>query len=263
MEAKLDEIERGGATRPAYLRAWYGAFRDAMGRAATLGAAYREAHGLRGRAVGGARGGANGAGAGGEETSTRCDRCGEATYRKIARKKGRGSFLACPACRMMRNVRAKVRPGACPTCGSALIEKSFGKGPAFWGCVRYGAAERPCTYRESADGKPARARAAGAARWTRSATDKGCPRCGKAKLSIVTPTDPAAGAPFYACDDTACTFTLPLGARRRKAPCPACGALVLERRRKPAPGATEAGPAFWSCARYPDCSYSAPWLTGS
>jgi DNA topoisomerase-1 len=263
MEGKLDEIERGDATRPRYLRAWYDAFREAMGRAATLGAEYRAAHGLTARAFGGGRGSRGGAGdegsATGEETATRCDRCGEANYRKIARKKGRGSFLACPACRMTRNVRAKVRPGGCPTCGSALVEKSFGKGPAFWGCVRYGAAERPCSYRESAEGKPAKARATGGPRWTRSATDKGCPRCGKAKLAIVTPTDPAAGAPFYACDDAACKFTLPLGARRRRAPCPACGAVVLERRRKPAAGAAEPGAPFWSCARYPECSYTAPW----
>jgi ssDNA-binding Zn-finger/Zn-ribbon topoisomerase 1 len=227
-----------------------------MGRAATLGAAYREAHGLRARAFAPRAGGAGGA-AGGEETSTKCDRCGEATYRKIARKKGRGSFLACPACRMMRNVRAKVRAGACPTCGSALIEKSFGKGPAFWGCVRYGAAERPCTYRESADGK---ARPAGAARYTRAATDKGCPRCGKAKLAIVTPiatgADAPGAAPFYACDDAACRFTLPLGARRRKAPCPACGAVVLERRRKPGADGAPGAP-FWACARWPECTHTA------
>jgi DNA topoisomerase-1 len=53
MEAGLDAIERGSATRPAWLRAWYDGFRAAMARAGSLGAAYRAQHGLRARRPGG------------------------------------------------------------------------------------------------------------------------------------------------------------------------------------------------------------------
>ncbi|GLC25187.1 type I DNA topoisomerase [Roseisolibacter agri] len=285
MEAQLDAIEGGAATRPAYLRAWYDAFRAAMARAHQLGAEYRQAHGLRARRPGGGGGAA-------EETTVRCDRCGEATYRKIARKKGKGSFLACPACRMTRDVRAKVRPGACPTCHSALIEKKIGKMTPFWGCVRYGAAERPCTYAErgpaptatatpDAAAVPARAtksavkraaktsttQRAGAKRavaapppaaervpaassrpTARDATDRPCPRCSSATLDVVTPSGEA---PFWACTDRACGFTLLVGARRRAQPCPHCGGVVLERR------SADGASSFWECARHPACDYTA------
>jgi ssDNA-binding Zn-finger/Zn-ribbon topoisomerase 1 len=215
---------------------------------------------------------------------------------------------------MTRNVRAKVRPAACPTCGSALIEKKIGTRPAFWSCVRYGAAERPCTYAERGDaaavptpaatpsGGPtpprtrrskretaagpaaprARASRAGAApararrdavsptaaataapgrgvpvRWTRSATDRTCPRCTRDRLALVSPVDPASGAPFYACEDATCTFTLPLGASRHRLPCPRCGAMVVERRRPPdASGAP--GERYWCCARWPECGHATP-----
>jgi hypothetical protein len=122
MEAALDAIERGAASRPGWLRSWYDAFRGAMGRAGTLGAEYRSTHGLRARAPAGR-------GAGAEDTTVRCDRCGESTYRKIARKGGRGSFLACPACRMTRDVRARTRPGGCPKCGATLVAKKIGASP--------------------------------------------------------------------------------------------------------------------------------------
>ncbi|MBW3654097.1 MAG: nucleotide exchange factor GrpE [Actinobacteria bacterium] len=46
-----------------------------------------------------------------EETTVRCDRFGAATYRKVQRMGGRGSFLACPACRMTRDVRAAEARG--------------------------------------------------------------------------------------------------------------------------------------------------------
>ncbi|HEX5831656.1 MAG TPA: DNA topoisomerase, partial [Gemmatimonadaceae bacterium] len=259
MEGKLDEIERGDATRPAYLRGWYAAFREAMGRAHARGAEYRAEHGLRSSAP---RGGATNA----AETTVRCDRCGEASYRKIPRKKGKGSFLACPACRMTRDVRAKVRPGACPKCGSALIEKKIGKMQPFWGCVRYGAETNPCTYSERGEQKPGRASSARASAaapsaappappWTRQPTDKPCPKCGATTLAILTPTSPAAGVPVYVCEDRGCTFRLPVGAKRRREPCPACGGVVLERRSGDRPGAQ----AVWRCARHPECGYSAAW----
>ncbi len=285
MEAKLDAIEGGEATRPAYLRAWYDDFRAAMRRAHALGAEYRQQHGLRAQAPRG--------GGAAEETTVRCDRCGDATYRKIARKKGKGSFLACPSCRMTRDVRAKVRPGACPVCQSALIEKKTKKRTTFWGCVRYGAAERPCTYADwnaapdattvpatpaaAASGEappratraaskrttgtraaakratPAPATAAAPARATparptaRDATHRPCPRCTRATLDVVTPSGEA---PFWACTDRGCGFTLPVGARRRATACPDCGGVVLERRRTD-------GTSYWECARHPACAYEA------
>jgi predicted RNA-binding Zn-ribbon protein involved in translation (DUF1610 family) len=71
-----------------------------------------------------------------------------------------------------------------------------------------------------------------------------------ATLDVATPVDPSTGAPRYACPDATCGFTLPLGARRRRLPCPECGGVVLERR-------DEATPA-WRCARAPACGYAAP-----
>ena len=237
MEAELDRIEgEAGETRVGYLRRWHAEFRGHMRDALPRASRYRVAHQLAARPRTG--------GGGGEETSVRCDRCGEANYRKIARKKCKGSFLACPACNMLRDVRAKVKPGACPRCGSALIEKRARKGKSkFFGCVRYGAAERPCDYIEGSAGHVAR-----------EATDKPCPKCGKASLEVATPAD---GAAYYACPDRGCRFTLPVGSRRRAAPCPTCGGVVVERRPRPKPGAKAAGAPFWSCARYPECSYAA------
>ncbi len=291
MEAKLDAIEGGEATRPAYLRAWYDQFRAAMTRAHTLGAEYRQAHGLRSSAPRGA--------ASAEDTTVRCDRCGEATYRKIARKTGKGSFLACPACRMTRDVRAKVRPGACPVCKSALIEKKIGKMAPFWGCVRYGAETNPCKYAErgpapagaavgtspvgaatvgavpvDAAPAPARTPKRGATRaakrapkrapatpkpttrapvrpTARDATDRPCPRCAQATLDVVTPSGES---PFWACTDPVCGFTLPVGSKRRATPCPHCGGVMLERRRA---GAAPDASSFWQCARHPACDHEA------
>jgi DNA topoisomerase-1 len=255
MEARLDAIERGEATRPEYLQAWYRGFRAAMGRAQTLGAEYRAAHGLRARA---ARAGGGAA----EETAVACDRCGGANYRKVARKGGKGSFLACPACRMTRDVRAAVKPGACPTCGSALIRKKIGKRDPFWGCVRYGAAERPCAYADWSAAKeggapkreapkrarksaaPTPARAVPARGETRDATARPCPRCGTHTLDVVTPAD---GTPYWACADRGCAFTLPVGARRRAAPCERCGGMMVERAR--------GGGSVWQCARHPACGH--------
>jgi DNA topoisomerase-1 len=266
MEAKLDEIERGDDTRERWLRSWYGAFREAMARAERLGIAYRQRHGLAA-----ARSVSSG-GAGREETKIRCDRCGEANYQKIQRRQAKGSFLACPACRMTRNVKARVRAGACPKCGSALIEKKLPKRAAFWGCVRYGAETNPCSYaegsREECEGtRPApraRERASANGRGeTREPTEKSCPKCGKHKLVVVTPAatrkrgSPAPAA-FYACEDHVCNFSLPVGAKRRREPCPSCGGIVLERRRTPRPDGG-GGEPFWSCARYPACTWSERW----
>jgi len=257
MEAALDRMESGdGLERRPFLASWYGDFRSALQAALPRAAEYREAHGLRRAPRGGAGGaGRDGAGGGarGEETKIRCDRCGEAEYRKLERREGKGSFLACPACGMTRNVRARVKPGACAKCGSALIERKGKKKGAkpFFGCVRYGAAERPCDYIE---GGPAEGRAGG--RYQKEATEKPCPKCGKGKLALLKRgVDGAEGSAdavegFYACERDGCRFTLPLGARRRREPCPRCGGLVLERRRKD-------GGAFWACAKYPDCRYAA------
>ncbi|HEY0972321.1 MAG TPA: DNA topoisomerase, partial [Gemmatimonadales bacterium] len=161
MEGELDRIERSeGETRPGYLKRWYADFRGAMTRALPRAADYRASHGLTGRAA--RRGGGGGSrvegGARGEETGLRCDRCGEADYRKLARRKGRGTFLSCPACRFTRDVRARTKPGGCPKCGSTLVErKGKKKGVKFFGCARWGAAERPCDHVEWIDAKPAAA----------------------------------------------------------------------------------------------------------
>ena len=232
-----------------------------MTRAGTLGAEYRSTHGLRASATAGGARQANG-----EDTSVTCDRCGQANYRKIKRKTGKGTFLACPACRMTRDVRAKVRPGACPTCASALIEKKIGKKAPFWGCVRYGAETAPCSYADWSSGatKPASPDAATPAaavatpRFRREATDKTCPRCSVARLGVFTPIEASGGAPFYACEDRRCRFRLPVGARRRRLPCPQCRGMVLERWVKP--DVSEAPPQpVWRCARHPQCAYEADW----
>ena len=303
MEGELDRIERAaGETRVGFLTRWYADFRAAMQRALPRASAYRVAHSLSAR--GNLRGGTSGGGARGEETSLRCDRCGEADYRKIARKKGKGSFLACPACNMMRDVRARTKPNGCPKCGSTLIERrGRKKGVKFFGCVRYRAADRPCEYVDwnadgSADAKapgaapatlrrkkeggagsgereerttvataslpfaprsplpphstPQRGRSATAApslTFTRSTTDKPCPRCGAPALSVLVPSD--GGVPIYSCADRgSCGFTLPVGSRRRAAPCPRCGGVVLERR-------DDGGRPLWTCARAPGCDYRA------
>ncbi|HET7457680.1 MAG TPA: DNA topoisomerase, partial [Gemmatimonadaceae bacterium] len=310
MEAELDRIEqRAGETRVGYLERWYADFRAAMTRALPRAANYRVTHNLHGSrsAANGGGGGGGGRGARGEETSTTCDRCGEASYRKIERRTGKGSFLACPACGMTRDVRARTKPHGCPKCGSTLIERrGKRKGVKFFGCVRYRAADRPCDYvewgddarpsakaaaapagaandRSTADAAapaapvPARATKAGRAakaaktprapRATRAAarapkeapaasaiartpTEKLCPKCGVERLAILSPADGT--APYYACADRACRFTLTVGARRRAAPCPSCGGVVVERRG----GRTSAG--VWSCARSPGCDYSIP-----
>jgi DNA topoisomerase-1 len=289
MEAELDRIERReGETRPGYLKRWYADFRSAMRDALTRAAAYRAEHGLDGR-----RGGQRAAGGAsrGEETAIRCDRCGEACYRKLSRRTGRGTFLACPECRLTRDVRARTKPDGCPKCGSTLIERrGKRKGVRFFGCVRYGAAERACDYVEWSTPKPgdegARREARGArgakstkgAKGTKStsgtkgatgvkraragaasappaerreATTKRCPRCAAAALDVVTP---AAGAAHYACPAPGCRFTLPVGARRRGTPCPRCGGVVLERR---AAATRATAPAVaWACARA-GCDYEA------
>jgi DNA topoisomerase-1 len=152
MEAELDRIEhRDGETRVGYLRRWHGAFRVAMTDALARAARYRQAHAMTAQPRAGP----------GEETSTRCDRCGEASYVKIARRKGKGTFLACPRCNLTRDVRARTKPNGCPKCGSTLIERrGKRKGTKFFGCVRYGASERACEYVERDQGPGTRDRTA-------------------------------------------------------------------------------------------------------
>jgi DNA topoisomerase-1 len=295
MEAKLDEIERGEATRAEYLSRWYRDFREAMGRAASLGTSYRATHGLSARRSlrSEKAGRAGNTASSAQETTMRCDRCAEGTYRRIARKKGKGSFLACPVCRMTRDVRAQVKPNACPKCGSTLIGKKIKGRQPFFGCVRYGAATNPCSYSEPIAQPGANATAAGPSRaratksrkraasessaaqkpdsaplstlaarykrYTSAATDKRCPKCSARNLLLVTPNEAAAGVAMFACDDRGCGFTLPVGARRRKEPCPSCGGVVIERRQRPT--ATQSargagGDPYWCCARYPDCAFT-------
>ncbi len=280
MESALDRIERQdeGETRQTYLRRWYDDFRAAMHDALPRAAAYRVDQGLtgRGRGRGGvARVGGDGGGRG-EETSITCDRCGEATYRKLTRRKGKGTFLACPACNMMRDVRARAKPGGCPKCGSALLERrGKKKGVKFWGCVRYGLPTGACDYvewqdtpagsrrsgpgvaapaapgrsgapstkRATAGGgarrKPVRSAASGVAAATTAAAAapraprKPCPRCEVRFLDVV----PTAGGERYLCPNSACAFTLRVGARRRALPCSRCQGLVVE------------GDDGWGCAK--------------
>lgn len=240
MEAALDRIEAGrDLTRLDYLQQWYRDFRAAMTVAVERGEAYRSQHGLAPRP------------SGGEPTSIPCDRCGSANYNKVARKGTKGSFLACPACGMTRNVRAKTKPGGCKKCGSTLIERQ-GKNSKFFGCVRYGAAENSCDYTEREDGAPM-------GRFTRREYHKKCPRCNKQNLLILEPRNPEFGVAFYACPVEGCGFRLDVGSRVRKEPCPECTHLVVERRRRQTDEEKRKGipgKSFWSCVRYPDCKYA-------
>ncbi len=279
MEGELDRIERSeGETRPGYLKRWYADFRGAIARALPRAADYRASRGLEGRVA--RRGGRGEGGARGEETGVRCDRCGEADYVKLARRKGRGTFLSCPACRFTRDVRARTKPAGCPKCGSTLVErKGKRKGVKFFGCVRWGAAERPCDHVEWIDAKPgprepkAREPKAKVSRSRESKsreskvlpprpaappeperrkTDKPCPRCERGLLEIVGAASGDAGS--YVCPDAGCGFTLPVGARRRAAPCPRCGGVVVER-------SDARGRPWWACARRPGCDYASPRST--
>ncbi|HEX6057381.1 MAG TPA: type I DNA topoisomerase [Gemmatimonadaceae bacterium] len=259
MEGEIDRIEKGaGETRVGYLSRWYADFRRAMSEALPRATRYRQEHKLAARPRAGR----------GEETKMPCDRCGEASYVKVARKGGKGSFLACPACSLTRDVRARTKPAGCPKCGSTLVERrGRKKGVKFFGCVRYGAAEHPCDYAEfgssasspaSSSPAPSAERRAPRARFSREPTTKPCPRCGAHELVILRPASEQEGKPYYACSDSACRFTLTVGARRRAAPCPECGGVVIERQARAKEGQHPlASRAFWSCARYPKCHYSA------
>lgn len=239
MEASLDQIEARQLSRLGYLKSWYSSFRQEMASAVERAAQYRAENSLAPRSTRG------------EPTTIPCDRCGAANYNKISRRTQKGSFLACPNCGMTRNVRAKVRPGACKKCGSSLIEKNA-NGNKFWGCVRFGAVESPCDYTEREDGSPA-------GRYNRREYHKKCLRCRKHNVLIFEPKDPSFGTAFYACPDPECNFRLTVGARVRKEPCPECTYPVVERRRRPTPEEQRMGlpgKPFWSCVRYPDCKYA-------
>mgnify|MGYP001038510104 CR=1 FL=1 len=252
MESALDRIERrdDGETRQSYLRRWYHDFRAAMQDALPRAAAYRVDQGLTGRSrrKGGPVGALGAAGGQGEETALACDRCGEAAYRKLSRRKKKGTFLACPACNMMRDVRARTKPGGCPRCGSTLLERrGKRKGVKFWGCVRYGLPTGACDYVEWLDpppGKDSRRKSAsstarGAAATIPDASDaqrpvrKPCPRCEVRFLDVV----PATSGGYYLCPDPSCAFTLRVGARRRALPCSRCQGLVVD------------GDDGWGCAK--------------
>lgn len=245
MEIALDRIEAGELTRVGYLQDWHKGFRDAMSEAVGRGASYRTQHNLAPRS------------SSGEPTSITCDRCGAATYNKIARRTQKGSFLACPGCGLTRNVRAKTRPGGCRKCGSTLIEKNV-NGRRFFGCVRYGATENPCDYTESEGGSPS-------GRFTRREYHKKCLRCRKHNVFVFEPRDPGFGAAFYACPSKECGFRLDVGSRVREAPCPECTYPVVERRRRQTDEEKKngiLGRSFWSCVRYPDCKYAQDFTRG-
>lgn len=241
MESALDQIEDGAdLDRLSYLSGWHADFRAQMATAISSAEIFRNTHGLSARPRGG------------EPTNIPCDRCGKANYNKVARKSERGSFLACPVCNMKRNVRAKVRPGACKRCGSALIEKKGPDKSSFWGCVRFGANENPCNYTEREDGTPT-------GRYIRKPYHKKCPKCLKEDLVIFEPRDPAYGTAFYSCPGKSCGFKLDVGSLVRKKPCPECGYAVFERRRRPTPEQQRQGlpgTSFWACARYPECRFT-------
>jgi DNA topoisomerase I len=246
MESSLDQIEAGGVTRVEYLAGWYGDFRAKMNAALPQAAQYRSKHNLKPKPRAGA----------GEETSRTCDRCGEAKYRKISRTQANGSFLSCPACGMTRNVTAKVKPGGCGKCGSSLIERKSAKtGESFFGCVRYGASERPCDFIEGASGR------AGGGAWATESTGKTCLRCATQELLLKTPgQDNGTGSAYYACPDRKCGFTLTKGFLKREKNCPDCDSPVVERRRRQTDQERSSGKvpsSFWGCVAYPDCKYSA------
>ena len=271
MESSLDRIERRdeGESRPAYLRRWYDDFRATMQAALPRAAAYRAEQGMTGRTRRGVAGGNGDAGAArGEETATRCDRCGTANYRKLTRRKGKGTFLACPSCNLMRDVRARTRPNGCPKCGATLIERrGRRKGMKFWGCVRYGLPDGGCDHAEFTP----RAGATGADPATRASTTRAPaspgthrgrgsgaagtrpPRSrstrapvavpGAAAPSLAAPAAPARSCPRCAAPaldvvprgagsayvcPAGCGFTIRVGARRRALPCSRCGGMVAE-----------------------------------
>ena len=142
MEAQLDAIEGGAATRPATCAT--GTRASAPPWRARALARRRVPRGARP-----ARGVPAGGGAAEETTTTlRPLRRGDLPEDRAQGRQGQLPRL--PGCRMTRDVRAKVRAGACPVCESSLIEKKIGKLAPFWGCVRYGADTRPCTLRASA-----------------------------------------------------------------------------------------------------------------
>jgi DNA topoisomerase-1 len=294
MEAKLEEIERGGLSRTDYLREWHVDFRSKMEQAREISAEYRRRHNIVTRAAGQPAG---------EPTTQTCDRCGETTYVKVARKGG-GHFLACPACRMTRDLKAKIKKGACKTCGSNLIERQTSQGKAFFGCVRYGAAERPCSYVESNSrysrveldqtcplckkfkvvqlvpndpkdgspfkvcGDPERDREKrckyieSEGKYRREATGQRCPGCGKHDLVLLSPRDEKDGSPFKACSDPTriCRFLMDAEAQIRAEPCPECGKPVVEKFRRPTPEEKrkgQKGKSFWACSGYPSCRFAA------
>jgi DNA topoisomerase I len=233
METELDRIEKTEQSRVEYLRSWYGSFETIMGTALGTAKQYIKDHGLKPQArEGGNR----------EVTDITCHRCGKEALVKIGLKGNKGSFLACTdtECGFTREVKAVVKPGACGRdgCGGTLVERrKRGKGAgSFMAC-----AAKDCRYSENMDGpKPL-------GRYARSETDRGCPRCEKAKLVQLELREPKEGeAPgFYACADDSCKFTLTIGARKHRVPCDKCGGMMLERWSKKKT-------KFYGCAKCPN-----------
>lgn len=243
MESELDEIEEGRRSgRVDHLTRWYSDFRATLEAALPKARDYIQKHGLRPVARNG----------GGEDTSTPCDRCGEANYRKIQRKNGKGSFLACPSCQMTRDVRAKVRPGACPQCESALIQKKTRKKDTFWGCVRYGADTAPCDYAEWPDG-PGTSKGGG--HFTVQDLERTCPKCEKGTILDFQPKEGSGRTRFRGCSEN-CGLRFDPEARGRKTPCPECGSPVIQRWPKSHEGPKGPGTGFWGCVKYPDCTFT-------
>lgn len=231
METALDSIESGEITRIGYLTDWYADFRRLMEQALPKANDFIARHNLKPRAQENNR----------TPTDIVCDRCEQATYVKIKRRAGRGSFLACSdeACGFTRDVTAKVRKHACKAdgCGGNLVQRKRQNGKGyFMACARKG-----CNYIENEDGRPA-----SPSKYQREETDKKCPRCERRNLALFTLREPdpegKAGG-FFACPDRQkCGFTAPHPARVHRIPCEKCGGMMFRYFNKQ-------GIPFYSCAK--------------
>jgi DNA topoisomerase-1 len=240
MEDALDRIESGdNLSRASYLGEWYADFRAKLDRAGPAVASFCAERGI-----------VRSGGGGGEPTKTPCDRCGTTTYIKLVRKKDKKPFLKCEACQMMRPVRATMRAGACPKCGSALMQRESmkNKGFKYWLCVRFDDPEAKCTHAEDMAGREMGGT-------TQQDLAVSCPKCRKGTLRRV---DRDGGSGFLACSDRErCKFIADTDAHIRAKACPNCQGDLITRRRKSDKA------RFWSCATYPVCSFIGNWDAAS